>query len=65
MQTKNKLGHNNPPKTVEEQINNQGRIKLSNSLINKMKRRVDDNGKYIETVFNDTERANLNFVRSR
>ena len=59
MQTKSKIGHNKPPKTIEEQINDQGRINLSNSLIKKFKRRVDDKGKYIETVFNDTERVGL------
>ena len=42
MQTENKLGHNKPPKTVEELINDQGRINLSNSIIKKLKRKVDD-----------------------
>ena len=59
MQTENKLGHNKPPKTVEELINDQGRIKLSNSIIRKLKRKVDDKGNYIETIYNDTERVGL------
>jgi len=59
MKEENKLGHNKPPKTVEEMINDQGRINLSNSVIRKLKRKVDDNGNYIETVFNDTERVGL------
>ena len=59
MKEENKLGHNKPPKTVEEMINDQGRINLSNSVIRKLKRNVDDNGDYIETVFNDTERVGL------
>jgi len=44
MKEENKLGHNKPPKTVEEMINDQGRINLSNSVIRKLKRKVDDNG---------------------
>ena len=59
MQTENKLGHNKPPKSVEELINDQGRIKLSNSIIRKLKRKVDDKGNYIETIYNDTERVGL------
>jgi len=54
-----KLGHNKPPKTIEEQINDQGRIKLSNSIIRQMKRAVDDKGNYIETIYNDTEKLGL------
>ena len=59
MQTENKLGHNKPPKSVEELINDQGRIKLSNSIIRKLKRKVDDKGNYIETIYNNTERVEL------
>lgn len=59
MQKENKLGHNNPPKSIGELINDQGRIKLSNSIIRKFKRNVDDKGNYIETIYNDTERVGL------
>ena len=57
MQERNKLGHNKPPKTIEEQINDQGRIKLSNSIIRQLKRKVDDKGNYVETVYSDTEKV--------
>jgi integrase len=53
-----KLGHNKPPKTIDELIHN-GRIELKNSVIKKLKRKVDDKGKYIETIYNDTERVGL------
>ena len=59
MQERNKLGHNKPPKTIEEQINDQGRIKLSNSIIRQLKRKVDDKGNYVETVYSDTEKVGL------
>ena len=60
MQTENKLGHNKPPKTIEELINDQGRIKLSNSIIRQLKRKVNpETGDYQETVYSDTEKVGL------
>ena len=56
MQTENKLGHNKPPKSVEELINDQGRIKLSNSIIRKLKRKVDDKGNY-EAAWEEAEKV--------
>lgn len=59
------LGHNNPPvednatATIRELVNGQGRIKLSNSVIKKLERKIDAEGEYIETVYNDTERVGL------
>jgi len=55
MQKESKLGHNNPPKTVDDMVNDQGRINLSNSILKKLERKVDDEGNYVETVFSDTE----------
>ena len=62
MQKENKLGHNNPPRD-ETAPNEQGRIRLTNALIKKLKRKTkkDKNGdaQYVETIFNDTERVGL------
>ena len=57
-----KLGHNKPPKTIDELIHN-GRIELKNSIIKKLKRKVDDNGNYIYpegSVFNYMDKVNPN-----
>lgn len=73
METENKIGHNKPPKDKTKTIkltdgeiahvNAEGRIKLANALIKKLKcnTKADKNGdaQYVETIFNDTEKVGL------
>tara|TARA_R100001369_G_scaffold5905_1_gene16226 strand:+ start:1175 stop:2638 length:1464 start_codon:yes stop_codon:yes gene_type:complete len=68
-----KIGHNKPPRdrtktlTLTDgeiaHVNAEGRIKLANALIKKLKcnTKADKNGdaQYVETIFNDTEKVGL------
>ena len=63
----NKLGHNNPPLTLEEDFiikdndgKSTGRVKFTNTLLKKyLIRKLDDKSEYVERIINDSERVGL------
>ena len=56
MKSKNiTIGHNRPPKTLEEMINDQHRVKIAPDVLKLLKPIPDDKReKYLEQTINDT-----------
>ena len=62
-----RLGHNNPPLTLEEDFiikdndgKSTGRVKFTNTLLKKyLIRKLDDRSEYVERIINDSERVGL------
>ena len=49
------IGHNKPPKTLEEMINDQHRVKIAPDVLKLLKPMPDAKGeKYLEQTINDT-----------
>ena len=63
--SKKMMGHNMPPKVIDDFLildadgNSTGRIKITNTIINKYLVRKIKDGEYVERVINDSEKIGL------
>ncbi len=51
-----KIGHNNPPKELDDLINKDARVEINPTVMKLLKPTLDEAGeKYIERIINDTK----------